>query len=170
MKVEHLQERVHDYQDSILAVTKKKQKWTDSTKKLIQNTLQKVVKEYAIGWRVQELNWMNMNEAVNLTFESFPPALLEETNKCPSYPFIPGGALVFTQAYSGDIYIFITLPIVDELVAADNTIDLQFYPPEKITEKLVIEKVDEFLKEMITWEVPSLEKKRLGFVNSSANS
>ncbi|MFT5861681.1 MAG: hypothetical protein ACI828_000324, partial [Flavobacteriales bacterium] len=36
------------------------------------------------------------------------------------------------------------------------------YPPQEITEKMIVEKVDEFLKEMIRWEVPSL-KKKLGY-------
>jgi hypothetical protein len=39
---------------------------------------------------------------------------------------------------------------------------LGFYNPAEITEKLIIEKVDEFLKEMIKWEVPSY-KTTLGF-------
>jgi hypothetical protein len=167
MKIEHLQERITDYQDSIRVVAKKKLQWTKTTKALIINTLKKVAKQYDIGWRVQELSWMNVNEAINITFDSFPPALLEETNKCPSYQFIPGGALVFTQGYSGDVYVFISLPIIDSLPFADNTIDLNFYSPEKITEKLIVEKVDEFLKEMIAWEVPTVEKQRLGFKNGT---
>jgi hypothetical protein len=37
-----------------------------------------------------------------------------------------------------------------------------FYNPSEISEKLIIEKVDEFLKEMVTWEVPS-NRNQLGF-------
>jgi len=36
------------------------------------------------------------------------------------------------------------------------------YTPIQVTEILVIEKIDEFLKEMIKWEVPLL-KTKLGF-------
>jgi len=167
MKIEHLAERVSDYNESIRTVAQKKLLWDTSIKDLIVSTLNTIASKYAIGWRVQELSWLNINEAVNLTFDSFPPSLLNETNQCPSFQFIPGGALVFTQAFSGDIYVFISLPIVDSLPFTDNSIDLNFYAPEKITEKLIVEKVDEFLKEMIAWEVPSVEKQKLGFKNGT---
>lgn len=170
MKIEHLEERVSDYNDSISIVVKKKQLWDSTVKELIRSTLKKIVGLYNIGWRVQELNWMNANEAINITFDSFPPSLLDETNKCPSYQFIPGGALVFTLNYSGDVHIFISLPIVEVMSFNDSTIDLDFYSPEKISEKLIVEKVDEFLKEMIAWEVPSAENQRLGFKKSSDSS
>ena len=40
--------------------------------------------------------------------------------------------------------------------------EIETFAPETINEKLIIEKVDEFLKEMINWEVPSL-KNKVGF-------
>jgi len=170
MKIEHLEERVSDYNESITIVARKKQLWQSTVRDLIRSTLTKIAQTYDIGWRVQELNWMNANEAVNITFDSFPPSLLDETNQCPSYQFIPGGALVFTINYSGDVHIFISLPIVELMSFNDSTIDLDFHPPEKISEKLIIEKVDQFLKEMIAWEVPSSETQRLGFQKSTDKS
>ena len=56
---------------------------------------------------------MNTNEAVNITFDSFPPELIKKTNQIPSYQFIQGGALIFSQSYSGDVYVFILYPVVE---------------------------------------------------------
>ncbi|TCP25154.1 hypothetical protein EV195_104187 [Tenacibaculum skagerrakense] len=161
MKIQHLEERVIDYKESIKTVVDKKKLWEIETKKLIVNTLKNIVKQYDIGWIVQELNWINNNEAVNITFNSFPSELIDCTNQIPSYQFIQGGTLVFTESYSGDVYVFIMFPFVEQL---DNTsLELGFYSPQEITEKLIVEKVDEFLKEMIKWEVPT-HKNSLGFV------
>ncbi len=168
MKIEHLEERVGDYTDSISTVVKKKRHWESTTKELILTTLNQIAESYDIGWRVQELSWMSSNEAVNITFDSFPLSSLKETNQCPSYQFVPGGALVFTLSYSGDVYIFISLPVVEALDFNDNTIDLNIYTPQDISEKIIVEKVDQFLKEMIAWEVPSPEKQRVGFKNNSS--
>lgn len=160
MKILHLNERVIDYKESIKTVVEKKKLWETETKKLIVDTLNQVVEKYAIGWIVQELNWINNNEAVNITFNSFPAELMDCTNQIPSYQFIQGGTLVFTESYSGDVYIFIMFPFVEQL---DNTsLELGFYTPQEITERLIIEKVDEFLKEMIKWEVPTY-KNSMGF-------
>ena len=44
----------------------------------------------------------------------------------------------------------------------NNTIDLGILDPKDINEKIIVEKVDEFLKEMIKWEVPTI-KNKLGY-------
>ncbi|MCL7762104.1 hypothetical protein MPF19_01665 [Polaribacter sp. Z014] len=162
MKIEHLEERVNDYKASIKTVVDKKTLWESTTKKLILNTLRNTAKSYNIGWKVQELNWIHNNEAVNIIFDSFPSDLIDCTNKIPAYQFIQGGALVFSQSYSGDVYIMVLLPYVEQLPIENNNIELGIYNPTEITAKLIIEKVDEFLKEMIKWEVPSY-KTELGF-------
>jgi len=162
MKIEHLEEHVKDYKDSINTVIEKKIHWNTKTKKLLLKTLNTIVNKYDIGWRVQELSWINTNEAVNITFDSFPPELIEKTNQIPTYQFIQGGALVFSQSYSGDVNIFMLFPISDTITDNINDSDLEIYEPQNIDEKIIIEKVDEFLKKMISWEVPTL-KNKVGF-------
>lgn len=162
MKIEHLEERISDYKNSIKIVVAKKTCWQTQTKNLLISTLNKIVEKYSIGWSVQELNWINTNEAVNITFDSFPADLIESTNKIPSYQFIKGGSLVFSQSYNGDVNVFILFPLVENVIDNSNETEIETYAPETISEKLIIEKVDEFLKEMINWEVPSL-KNKVGF-------
>ena len=71
MKIEHLEERINDYKDSIKTVIEKKVLWKTETRDLLLKTLNDIVKQYDIGWRVQELSWINTNKAVNITFDSF---------------------------------------------------------------------------------------------------
>lgn len=162
MKIEHLEEHVKDYKVSIKTVVDKKTIWQTKTKSLIIATLDAVCKQYDIGWKVQELNWIGTNEAVNIRFDSFPKELIDCTNQIPAYQFIQGGALIFSQSYSGDVQTFILFPYVEQIPLENSSIELEVFNPEMITEKLIIEKVDEFLKEMIKWEVPNI-KKKLGY-------
>lgn len=159
MKIEHLEERINDYKTSIKTVVDKKTIWQTKTKDLISETLKNVCKTYAIGWKVQELNWIGTNEAVNITFDSFPKELMDRTNQIPTYQFIQGGALVFSQSYSGDVHTFILFPYIEQIPAENSSVELEIYNPEDITEKIIIEKVDEFLKEMIKWEIPNTKNK-----------
>jgi len=162
MKIEHLEGHINSYKKSIETVVEKKILWQTKTRNLLLKTLNSIVKKYDIGWRVQELSWINTNESVNITLDSFPSELLEKTNKIPTYQFIPGGALVFSQSYSGDITIFTLYPIQENLSNITNDEDLEIYTPESIDEKLIVEKVDDFLKKMIKWEVPVI-KNKVGF-------
>ena len=167
MKIDHLEERVIDYKESIKTVVDKKTFWEEISKLLIIETLKAITKKYEIGWKVQELNWINNNEAVNITFNSFPKELIDCTNQIPTYQFVTGGALVFSQSYSGDVYVFILFPFIDNLPLETNTLELGMYTPQEITNKLIVEKVDEFLKEMIKWEVPS-HRNKMGFQNKES--
>lgn len=162
MKIEHLEERINDYKVSIKTVVNKKRTWQIKTKDLINNTLNTVCKQYDIGWKVQALNWIGTNEAVNITFDSFPKELMDFTNEIPTYQFIQGGALVFSQSYSGDVHIFILFPYIEQNPVENSSVELEIYNPKDITKKLIIEKVDDFLKEMIKWEVPNI-KSKLGY-------
>jgi hypothetical protein len=159
MKIDHLTERVADYKKSIETVVAKKTQWQATTKQLLSKTLNAIVDQYDLGWKVQELNWIHNNEAVNITFDSFPRDLIDCTNRIPAYQFIQGGSLVFSESYNGDIFVFVLFPEIETIPADKNMVDLGLYNPKDITEKLIIEMVDEFLKEMINWEVPSLKKK-----------
>lgn len=162
MTIEHLAERISDYKISIETVVEKKIIWKTKTKALLVDTLKTIAEKYVIGWHVQELNWIHNNEAVNITFDSFPPELIEKTNQIPTYQFIQGAALVFSQSYNGNVYIFILFPLVDNITVEESSIDLGIQNPKDIDEKFIIEKVDEFIKEMIKWEVPSV-KTKLGY-------
>lgn len=162
MKIEHLEERTQDYQNSIKTVVDKRILWKEQTKGLIRNTLETISKTYDLGWKVQELSWIKNNEAVNITFDSFPPELIDCTNLIPAYQFLPGGSLIFSQTYNGDVAIFMLFPEVEGIHPSGNILEFGIHTPETISEKLIIEKVDEFLKEIIKWEVPPLQKK-LGF-------
>jgi hypothetical protein len=164
MKIEHLEERVNDYKNSIETVIQKKIFWQEKTKTILTNTLNDVTSKYAIGWTVQELNWIQSNEAINITFDAFPAEFMEQTNKIPSYQFIQGGTLVFTQSYNGDVQVILLFPIVENTTPETSSMELGIYNPKEINEKLIIEKVDEFLKEMTLWEVPNI-KNKLGFQN-----
>ena len=159
MKIEHLEERITEYRSSIKTVVKKRITWENSTKELIVNTLKKAETTYPVGWKVQELKWIHTNEAVNITFDSFP----EDLNKIPTYQFLQGGALVFSQLHNGDIEIFVTFPILENWIVPESEIvELGVFTPDHITEKLIVEKIDEFLKEIIKWEIPII-KSKLGF-------
>ncbi len=169
MKIEHLEERILDYKNSIKIVVEKRIMWKTTTKDLIVSVLKKAESSYAIGWQVQELNWIQSNEAVNITFDSFPPDMIEFTNRLPTYQFLQGGSLVFSQLHNGDVNVMILFPVIDNSLPTENdTQDLGTYNPEDINEKLIVEKIDVFLKEIIKREVPSLSKK-MGFSKEKSN-
>ncbi|WP_340065932.1 hypothetical protein [Ascidiimonas aurantiaca] len=164
MEIEDLNKRVDEYKASLATVVDKKLLWRSSVKDKISMTLRAVAARYDIGWRVQELSWLYNNEAVNIGFDSFPTAISEKADLIPSYQFMKGGALVFSQSYSGDIEVFLLFPDFKNNSSGQSSLEMGIYTPVDITEDLILEKVDGFLKEMIKWELPAL-KDKVGFMN-----
>lgn len=162
MKTEHLEGRITDYKTSIETVIEKKILWKTKIKSFLVKTLQNIVDKHSIGWCVQELNWISTNEAVNITFESFPVELMEKINQMPNYQFIQGGALVFSQSFNGNVRITILFPLIENISIEESSMELGVFSPAEITEKLIVEMVDEFLKEIIKWELPA-QKGKLGY-------
>lgn len=96
--------------------------WNAQIKPLITKVLKETEETFNIGWRVQDLNWLHTNEAVNITFDSFPPEMIEKTNLIPAFQFLKGGSLVFSQMYNGDVEIFIVFRIIENCNALDDDI------------------------------------------------
>ncbi len=164
MTIDHLAERVKDYTRSIEEVLNKKRTWRERVKPLLLKTFKTVEGEFKIGWTVQELNWMFYNDSVNITFKQLPPAILEMPLTIEEGDYIAGGALVFSQAQSGDVAVFILFPQIENLSVDNSSMDLGTYRPADINERLIIEKVDDFLKAMIKWEVPP-QNYKIGFIS-----
>ncbi len=162
MKMEHLEERIIDYKVSIKKVVDKKLYWNTTSKPLLIKILNQIIKKYPIGWKVQELNWIHNSEAINITFDSFPLELIDCTNLIPTFQFIPGGSLVFSQTYSGDIYVFVLFPKIETDESGDNISEIGLVNPTDLDEKFIVEQVANFLKEMIKWELPNKNNK-VGF-------
>jgi hypothetical protein len=98
--LEHLEERINKYKSSIKTLVNKRITWENKTKELIVSTFKKAETAYPVGWEVQELKWIHTNEAVNITFYSFPANLIGFTNKIPTYQFSQGGASVFSKLHN----------------------------------------------------------------------
>lgn len=163
MTIDHLEERIKDYTLSLEKVLQKKREWESSARPCILRTLEEIRDKFPIGWTVQQFNWMWYNEAVNITFKTLPEGLEHLAKGSGDGELIKGGALVFSQLHNGDVSVMVLFPFIDTVSADSGTLDLGTYRPEEISEKLVIEKVDEFLKEMIRWEVPT-PRDKIGFV------
>ncbi|GGD92042.1 hypothetical protein [Planktosalinus lacus] len=159
MRIEHLEERILDYKNSLKKIVEKRILWKSNTKDFIISVLKKAENNYAIGWQVQELNWIHSNEAVNITFDSFPPDMLELTNQLPTFQFLQGGSLVFSQLHNGDINVLILYPVSENSMPLESdTDDLGVFMPTEITEGFIVEKLDVFLKKIIKRDIPLLNK------------
>ena len=96
----------------------------------------KVKKSSDIDWQVQKVEGLANLEAVNIHFNKQASGFIETNSKGITNHTKHGGALIFTQAYNGKIFIIYTYPHIDNWVGQLDNKLIDKVDPEKITEEL----------------------------------
>lgn len=162
MKSKPLDKSVTDYINSLEKVLEKRRMWNEQTRPLLKVVLDGICSRYEIGWKVQELDWLWNNKAVNLMFDSVPKVLSEKAVGVRDFEFIKGSALVFSQKYNGDISALILYPEVGDASTDSDFKELGTYHPGSVNQPFVEEKVSDFLEEIMVWE-ENIIRHRVGF-------
>jgi hypothetical protein len=162
MEKNELNKPVSDYVNSLEKVLEKRKQWTEFTLPLLLKTLGDIQENYQIGWRVQQLNWLSNNNAVNITFESFPKSIAEKLDGSGDFTFFKGAALVFSQKYNGDISVFIIYPALPDPVPEEDITEIGSYNPNEFNENFIINKVADFLEKIIVRE-DNVFRHKVGF-------
>lgn len=157
-----LNKSVNDYVNSLEKVVEKRKQWKEFTLPLLLTTLNEIQVAHEIGWKVQQLDWLMNNSAINITFDTFPASMIEKLNGATDFEFIKGAALVFSQKYNGDISVFIIFPADLEPVSESDINELGSFNPNEINENFITNKVAYFLDKIIIREENVLRRK-VGF-------
>ena len=162
MKSKPLDKSVADYVNSLEKVLQKRSMWNEQTRPLLKSALESICSQYEIGWKVQELNWLWNNKAVNLMFETVPKVLSTKAGGIGDFEFVKGAALVFSQKYNGDISVLILYPEVADATAEKDFKELGSYHPQIVSPDFVEQKVSDFLEEIMVWE-ENIIKHKVGY-------
>lgn len=157
-----LNKSVSDYLNSLEKVFEKRKQWTETTLPLLFKTLNEIQVTHKIGWKVQQLDWLMNNSAINITFDSFPESMFDQLDGATDFEFIKGAALVFSQKYNGDISVFIIFPPELEPVSETDISELGSFNPNEINENFITNKVSYFLDKIIIRE-ENLLRRKVGF-------
>ncbi len=157
-----LKKSVNDYVNSLEKVLEKRKQWREYTLPLLLKTLNEIQVSFDIGWKVQQLDWLMNNSAINITFSTFPTSLAKKLDESADFEFLKGAALVFSQKYNGDIAVFIIYPADLDIVAEEDINEIGSFNPNEINENFITNKVAHFLDKIIIQEENVL-KRKVGF-------
>ena len=156
-----IMEAVTEYNNALDKIGENRKLWA-ATKELIYDTLTEIQKAGKLDWQVQKVEGLKNSEAVNIHFNKQASGLVRQDHKGIKSYIKYGGALIFTQAYNGSVFVMITYPYVDELVGQVTDKVLEKVSPNDITKEFVETQALRFLEEMTSWEISTENK--IGFV------
>lgn len=155
------------YQQSLLKMQERQQKWLQETKGTLLQILEKTIKEVPMNWYVglQEYNEeasQSINlEAVSLHLQNtYSGIVLKTIDSVKSYVKY-GGVLGYAQTYNRSVTATIYFPYIEQWVEKKEPLILGNFEPEELEESLIIKHIEKFLSEMTTWE--SNEREPIGF-------
>lgn len=163
MNLEEVNLQLKNYRNIIGKVTKNREKW-DITKNLIYNTLNTIVKKTKMKVAVKKEDKVAGLEMIYLFFGKRDSGIYERIGK-NKHPYLKeGGYLFYSQIYSGKVSVWMSQPVIENIIEMEEPILINTYCPADLNEEIITQHVADFLKKMIEWEGLDKDHRReIGF-------
>lgn len=163
MKLKEVNHQLKNYRNVLRKVTKNREEWS-ITKDLIFNTLNTIVKKTKMNAEVKKEDKVGGLELIYLFFGKRDSGIFERIGET-KHPYLKeGGYLFYTQIYSGKISVWMSQPVIENIIDMGEPIQINTYCPADLKEETIVEHVAEFLKKMIEWEGLDIDYRReIGF-------
>jgi hypothetical protein len=154
MELSNIKAKVDKY-TSILETTKKyRSQWPNEIKKILTETLEKIVKETKLKAIIEYKDDIENLEVVNFSLGTEVSGIAEKFpgNKTKR-PFIKNnGSLIFQQLFNGKLMIMILYPFIEGYGQPKPPKNVEIIRPEELSEAFILRYVEQFLQEVIEWE------------------
>lgn len=148
-----LKQQVEKYREVLQNTISYRQAWNAELKVSVKQTLEKIIRETGLKAEVIEKNEFENLEAVALTLGQADSGIYELLELGAKRSFVKDlGLLVFQQLYNGKIIVMVNYPSIDTYGEPNPPKTLAIYRPEELSEGVIINCVEDFLTEILTWE------------------
>jgi hypothetical protein len=163
MDMQDVLNKVGEWKASQTAIQERRAYWTSNTRQLLLDTLNNIRKESKLDMQVQDVNAGANQQAVNIRFNHSSSGMQYKDGNSSGVKTKYGGALIFTQAYNGDIFVIITFPSVEDHVSELPSKLVERIAPQKIDGSCIMKHFVGFLDIMTKWEMSDTPSKKIGF-------
>ena len=166
-QLQRIKSKTEEYIHSLQKIQKRHQEWTQTTKNLILQTLDKIVQSVPNEWYVglQEYNEkapQSINlESASLHLKNMYSGIVYKTIDSVKSYVKYGGMLSYAQTYNRTITVSIYYPHIEQWVEKREPLFLGNFEPSEITEDLILKHLEDFLNAMTEWE--DNERDPIGF-------
>jgi hypothetical protein len=169
---EHLNDLIRkavEYQQALehskLQIEENRKTWNAETNPLIVNTFKTIAQNVPnLNWEIKRIDGMENLDILTLGFKNDSSGIVGQVEGVLKFFAKIGGKLIYSQVYNGDIYALIDYPHVEHHVERQSPKFVGKFQPAQITEDVILDHINEFLSEMLSWEEGT--RKLIGFFNS----
>jgi len=154
MDYANIKAKVAKYSEILENTETYRKKWHSDVKKLINSTLEKIIKQTKLNAYVELKDEIENLEVIGLSLGTEISGIAEKLpgNKIKR-PFIKSnGSLIFQELFNGKIMIMIMYPYIEGYGQPKPPKTLEILRPHELKGPFIVRYVEEFLQEIIEWE------------------
>lgn len=149
----NLKRKVSHYQEVLQNTKDYRKAWKDSLKADITDHLKKLNEATELGAKVEERSQMENLEAVLLTLGDVQSGMYQQVNDDYQRHLMKhNGSLVYQQLFNGKVIVLINYPAIENYGQPKTPKTIGIYRPEELKEPFYIRHMEEFIKEITSWE------------------
>ncbi len=154
LDVGSLQAKVDSYNQILNNTENYRKDWGDHLKPMITNGLEKIIKSTGLKATVEVKDNISNLEVIVLNLGQDVSGIGEKLEGSNSTrPMIKNkGALVYQQLFNGKLLILIMYPFIEGYGEPRPPRTLEILRPQEMKEPFLLRHVEEFMKEIISWE------------------
>ena len=149
----NLKSKVSHYKAVLKHTAEYRKAWKDALKANIKDHLSKLNEATKLGAKVEERAQIANLEAVVLTLGDVKSGMYQQLNNDIQRHMIKhNGSLVYQQLFNGKVIVLINYPFIENYGQPKAPKTVGIYRPEELKEPFYIRHMEEFMKEISTWE------------------
>ncbi len=162
----NLKRKVGEYKETLSNTRKYRQKWKDSLKQTIMDSLQKMADETELEATIEERSDLENLEAVVLSLGDSKSGMYQKVSDDIKRHLIKhNGSLIYQQLFNGKVIVLINYPFIENYGQPQPPKTIAIYRPEELMPPFYIRHMEEFISEITNWEDYDDDEpnKKLGF-------
>ncbi len=149
----NLKRKVDRYKEVLANTRAYREVWKAELRDSIVARLKELSEASGLGAKVEVKSTVENLEAIVLSMGEAKSGIWENVNKEIKRHLIKhNGSLIYQQLFNGKIIVMINLPLIEGYGQPAPPKTIAIYRPEEIKEPFMLRHLEEFVKDLTTWE------------------
>ena len=149
----NLVSKVNQYKRILDSTTAYRKEWHENLRSMIEEELKSIIEHTGLPAQLELKKDIANMEAIIFSLGRVSSGMSENINHSLCMPIVKfAGSLIYQQLFNGKIMITISYPFLEGFSKPKPPKMVEILRPEELTKPFISRHVEEFMKEIISWE------------------
>lgn len=150
---QNLKKKINHYKEVLTNTEQYRKIWIEELNQKIMDQLNYIIGQVELEGAVEVKSGLENLEAISLNLGTVRSGMSQRVNDHLQRDLIKqNGSLIYQQLFNGKILVLIQYPFIEGYGEPREPKTIAIYRPEELKEPFFLRHVEEFMKEITTWE------------------